>query len=49
SASTQAIKCLVPQWQDGVLHDLLTDAQIPVDGGGFAMTLAPYQYLWLAR
>lgn len=49
SASTQAINCLVPQWQDGVLHDLLTDAQFPVDEGGLALTLAPYQYLWLAR
>ena len=49
SANTQTIESLLPHWQEGVLHDLLTGAQFPVYGGVLALTLTPYQYLWLAR
>ncbi len=49
SANPQAIKCQLPHWQEGVLHDLLTGAQFPVYGGVLSIALNPYQYFWLAR
>jgi len=49
SANPQSIECLLPHWQECVLHDLLSGAQYPVYGGVLALTLTPYQYFWLAR